>query len=317
LDQTAKVNHNTARSNPVMEPGPYSEANRTGTIRDLISVTKVGITLANLMTVFAGLWVAAADHHHKVTGSLIFYALIGTAMVIMSGTCLNNYIDRDLDKNMERTSARALPNGRLNPLVVLWIGIGFAVVGTSLLTFLVNPLTALLGLVGLFDYVVIYTMWLKRTSTLSTVWGGISGAVPIVMGWTAATNNMDLGAWTLFLWMFLWQPPHFLALAIRRADDYGKAGIPLLPVVKGFEVTKRHMLRWVSTLIPASILLYMYTYAGKGFLITSIVLGFGWLGYSIYGFFAKDTIKWSRISFVFSLIYLTVLNIVMIVEASL
>ncbi|MGB8954212.1 MAG: heme o synthase [Tumebacillaceae bacterium] len=316
MDHTAKMN-NTTRSNPVMEPGPYSEANRTGTIRDLISVTKVGITLANMMTVFAGLWVAAAGHHDKVTGSLIFYTLIGTAMVIMAGTCLNNYIDRDLDKNMERTSARALPNGRLNPLVVLWIGVGFAVVGTSMLALLVNPLTALVGLVGLFDYVVIYTMWLKRTSTLSTVWGGISGAVPIVMGWTAVTNNMDMGAWILFLWMFLWQPPHFLALAIRRADDYGKAGIPLLPVVKGFEVTKRHMLRWVSALIPASFLLFWYSPVGYAYLITATVLGFGWLVLSIYGFFVKDTIKWSRISFVFSLIYLTVLNIVMIVEASL
>lgn len=309
--------NNTSRSNPVMEPGPYSEANRTGTIRDLISVTKVGITLANLMTVFAGLWVAAAGQDDGVSGSLIFYTLIGTAMVIMAGTCLNNYIDRDLDKHMERTSARALPNGRLNPLVVLWIGIGFAVVGTSLLTFLVNPLTALVGLVGLFDYVVIYTMWLKRTSTLSTVWGGISGAVPIVMGWTAVTNNMDMGAWILFLWMFLWQPPHFLALAIRRADDYGKAGIPLLPVVKGFEVTKRHMLRWVSALIPASFLLFWYSPVGYAYLITATVLGLGWLVLSVYGFFAKDTIKWARISFVFSLIYLTVLNIVMIVEASL
>jgi heme o synthase len=137
------------------------------------------------------------------------------------------------------------------------------------------------------------------------------------MGWTAVTNNMDMGAWLLFLWMFLWQPPHFLALAIRRADDYGKAGIPLLPVVKGFEVTKRHMLRWVSALIPASFLLFWYTPVGYAYLITATVLGIGWLVLSVNGFFAKDTIKWSRISFVFSLIYLTVLNIVMIVEASL
>jgi protoheme IX farnesyltransferase len=220
-------------------------------------VTKVGITVANMMTVFAGLWLAAQGSFDGLT---ILWTLLGTALVIMAGTCLNNYIDRDLDKYMERTSKRALPNGRLNPKAVYWMGIGFAVVGTTLLTFLVNPLTAFVGLIGLFDYVVIYTMWLKRTSTTSTIWGGVSGAAPIVMGYTAVTNTLDMGALVLFLWMFLWQPPHFLALAIRRAEDYGKAGIPLLPVVKGFEETKRQSLRWVAALFPASFLMYLLRY---------------------------------------------------------
>lgn len=294
-----------------MEPGPLSES-PTGTWRDFVTVTKIGITLANMMTVFAGLWLASGG---KADGSTIFFTLIGTAFVIMAGTCMNNYIDRDLDKNMERTSKRALPSGRLNATHVLWLGVGFAAAGTLILTFLVNPLTAFLGLIGLFVYVVIYTMWLKRTSTTSTVWGGISGAVPIVMGWTAYTEAMDFGAWMLFLWMFLWQPPHFLALAIRRAEDYGKAGIPLLPVVKGFDVTKRHMIRYVAAMVPVSFLMYLIPNMGYTYLIASLILGFGWLGLSVAGFFAKDTIKWSRISFVYSLIYLTVLSIVMIVEA--
>lgn len=293
-----------------MEPGPLSES-PTGTWRDFVTVTKIGITFANMMTVFAGLWIAS---NGLAAGDLIFYTLIGTAFVIMAGTCLNNYIDRDLDKNMERTAKRALPSGRLNATHVLWLGVGFAVAGTLILTFLVNPLTAFLGLIGLFDYVVIYTMWLKRTSTTSTVWGGISGAVPIVMGWTAFSNSLDFGAWMLFLWMFLWQPPHFLALAIRRADDYGKAGIPLLPVVKGFDVTKRHMIRYVAGMLPISFLMYLVPNVGYLYLITSLVLGFGWLIWSVVGFMAKDTIKWARISFIFSLIYLTVLNIVLILE---
>jgi protoheme IX farnesyltransferase len=312
----AKVTTSSATQNPLMEPGPLSEINATGTFRDYISVTKVGITIANMMTVFAGLWLGSAG---EASLSLIFLTLIGTAMVIMAGTCMNNFIDRDLDKNMERTSKRALPNGRLSSHSVLYMGIFFAVVGTAILSFGVNLLTAFLGLVGLFVYVVVYTMWLKRTSTTSTVWGGISGAVPIVMGWTAYTNSMDMGAWILFIWMFFWQPPHFLALAIRRCEDYRAGGIPLLPVVKGFDVTKRHMIRWVAAMLPASFLLGYYAHVGYTYLITAAVLGIGWFILSGFGFFYQDkagTVKWARISFVYSLIYLTVMNIVMIIEGS-
>jgi len=312
LEQTV---HNTTemahRSNPVMEPGPLSE---TGTWRDFISVTKVGITVANMLTVFAGLWLASVSGP-DIAGLTILWTLLGTALVIMAGTCLNNYIDRDLDKYMERTAKRALPGGRLNPKTVFWMGIGFALAGTAMLNFLVNPLTALVGLIGLFDYVVVYTMWAKRSTSLSTIWGSVSGAVPIVMGWTAVTNNLDLGAWALFLWMFLWQPPHTLALGIRRAKDYERAGIPLLPVIKGFEVTKRHMLRWIGAIIPGSILL---VYAGVGVWTIGVVvvLGLLWFVHALTGFFAQDTIKWARQSFVCSLIYLTLINITIIVEAT-
>ncbi|KEO82814.1 heme o synthase [Tumebacillus flagellatus] len=310
MEQTVQT-ANTKRSNPVMEPGPLSE---TGTWRDFVSVTKVGITVANLMTVFAGLWLSSSA---QANGSLILWTLLGTALVIMAGTCLNNYIDRDLDRYMERTAKRALAKGSLNPTTVMWMGIGFAVVGTAILTFLVNPLTAIIGLIGLFDYVVVYTMWLKRTSTLSTIGGAISGAVPIVMGWTAYSNSFDMGAFSIFLIMFMWQMPHTLALSIRRSQDYGKAGIPVLPVVKGFEVTKRHMMRWVAAMIPASILVFNFTHADMGYLVTMMVLGLAWFIHTIFGFFANDTIRWARQSFVISLIYLTSMSIVLIVETSL
>jgi protoheme IX farnesyltransferase len=310
LEQTAK---NRIKPNPVMEPGPLSDINRTGTFRDFLTVTKIGITLANMMTVFAGLWLASGG---QASGTQIFFTLLGTALVIMAGTCLNNYIDRDLDKLMQRTSKRALPDGRINAKSVLIMGLGFATVGTLILATLVNPLTAILGLIGLFDYVVIYTMWLKRTSTTSTIGGAISGAVPLVMGWTAITNQMDTAAWVLFGIMFLWQMPHTLALAIRRSEDYKKAGIPVLPVVKGFEATKRHNIRYIAATIPASILLFKVAPVGSLYLYTAIILGVLWFALGVAGFFAKDTIKWARQSFVFSLIYLTVINIVMIIEGT-
>jgi protoheme IX farnesyltransferase len=217
---------------------------------------------------------------------------------------------------MARTANRALPNGRLTPQSVLLLGLTFAVLGVIILFFMLNPLTAYVGLIGLFFYVVVYTMWLKRTSTLSTIGGAVSGAAPIVMGWTAFTGNLDMGAWILFLWMFLWQMPHTLALAIRRSEDYRSGGIPVLPVVKGFEVTKRHNMRYVAGLIPLSFLLVPFASVSYTWLITAAVLGLGWFALALYGFFMKDTIKWARISFVFSLIYLTVLSIVMIIEGT-
>jgi protoheme IX farnesyltransferase len=309
----ANATSSRSTSNPIMEPGPLSDLNRTGSLRDFISVTKVGITLANMLTVFAGLWLAS---NAEASGSLILWTLLGTALVIMSGTCLNNWWDRDLDKLMRRTADRALPNGRVTPNSVLVMGLAFAVIGTLILALQVNVLTAMIGLIGLFDYVVIYTMWLKRRSHQSTIWGGISGAAPMVMGWTAAAGVMDFGAWALFILMFLWQPPHFLALAIRRCEDYRQGGIPLLPVVKGFEVTKRQMLRWIAALLPATLLLYKVEGLGLGYLITALVLFAVWFAHALIGFFAKDDIKWARQSFVISLIYLTVMNIVIIIEAS-
>ncbi|MGZ4106214.1 MAG: heme o synthase [Tumebacillaceae bacterium] len=312
MDQIMQKASTATPRNPIMEPGPLSEK-RTGTWRDIISVTKVGITVANLLTVFAGLWLASKG---QANGLTILWAFLGSALVIMSGTCLNNYIDRDLDKHMERTAKRALPGGRLTPEQVLWMGVGFGIIGTLVLAFGTNMLTAFVGLIGLFDYVVVYTMWLKRTSSLSTIGGAISGAVPIVMGWTAYTGNIDKGAMVLFLIMFLWQMPHTLALSIRRAKDYGQAGIPLLPIVKGFEVTKRHMLNYVTLMIPISMLLFRFSAVGYGYLYTMTILGVLWFALSVAGFFVKDTVRWARISFVFSLIYLTAMNVVIIIEAS-
>ncbi|MGZ4121881.1 MAG: UbiA family prenyltransferase, partial [Tumebacillaceae bacterium] len=134
MDQIMQKASTATPRNPIMEPGPLSEK-RTGTWRDIISVTKVGITVANLLTVFAGLWLASKG---QANGLTILWAFLGSALVIMSGTCLNNYIDRDLDKHMERTAKRALPGGRLTPEQVLWMGVGFGIIGTLVLAFGTN-----------------------------------------------------------------------------------------------------------------------------------------------------------------------------------
>lgn len=294
----------------VMEPGPLSEARPRGNWQDYVSVTKIGITAANLLMVFAGCWLAT-------TGSLdmakVLITMVGSALVIMSGTCLNNYIDRDLDRLMERTKERALPTGRLDPGSVLRIGIYFGLAGTLLLGS-INLITAMLGLIGLFFYVVVYTYWLKRTSTLNTLIGGISGAMPPVMGYTAISGTMDSTAWIIFLILFLWQPPHFLALAMRRAEDYKVAGFKMLPAVRGNEVTKWHILRYTAILVPTTLLLFGIHAVGLVYLFGMAGLGLVWISLNTAGLFMKDAVKFSRISFVYSLIYLNLFSLLILID---
>ncbi|MCI1694386.1 heme o synthase [Aneurinibacillus aneurinilyticus] len=294
----------------VMEPGPLSEAKPKGDWRDYVSVTKLGIVVSNLMSLFAGVWLAADGPLPVPT---VLMAMLGSALVIMSGTCLNNYIDRDLDKLMARTKSRALPEGRVNPQTVMIMGFVFGIAGTITLL-LINTLTAVLGLVGLVFYVVVYTMWTKRTTTLNTLVGGISGAMPPMMGYAAISGTIDMTAWVLFGILFIWQCPHFLALAMRRADDYRAAGFQMLPAVRGFAVTKRHILRYTAALVLVSIMLYALGKVGMVYLIGMSILGIGYVIINMTGFFAKDDIKFARKSFVYSLVYLMLFTILVLID---
>ncbi|MEI7025412.1 heme o synthase [Paenibacillus sp. y28] len=280
--------------------------------RDFVQLAKPGILFSNSITAFGGFWVASKG---DVSWVQLLYMLIGTALVMASGCVLNNYLDRDFDMKMARTQERALPSGRLPSGLVLGYGILLGVVGLSVLCFLLgSPLAALLGVVGLFVYVWVYTAWLKRTSTFSTSIGAIAGAVPPVIGYCAVTQTLDAGALILFLIMFLWQPPHFWALAIRRKEEYAAAGFPLLPVVKGNFETKLHMIRYTVMLVPVSLMLYLYNYVGLIYLAVATVLGMTWVVMSFMGFKTKDDVTWAKKNFVFSINYLTILFIVMVID---
>lgn len=279
--------------------------------RDFVQVTKPGILMSNLITTFGGFWIASKL---EVDWLLLLWALLGTALVMAAGCVLNNYLDRDMDAKMERTKDRGLPAGVLMPKVVLVYGIVLAVAGLNILGFLVNPLTAWLGFLGFFVYVGVYTAWLKRTSVWSTAVGAISGAMPPVIGYTAVTGRMDEGALILFLILLLWQPPHFWALGIRRKEEYRAAGYPLLPVVKGNRRTKISMMRYVIPLVPVSALLYIYDYVGMIYLISSLILSVVWVVLCARGFSAKDDIQWAKGVFVYSINYLTILFIIMVID---
>ncbi|MBW5469258.1 protoheme IX farnesyltransferase [Brevibacillus formosus] len=273
------------------------------TFRDYVQLTKPGITLSNLMTTFAALWLASYGYPNW---KLAFFTMLGTALVIMSGAALNNFYDRDLDKKMKRTQNRAVATGRISARNAILLGIGLLLAGVTVLAVYANPLAAVWGLIGHIFYVLIYTP-LKRVTTLNTVIGGISGAAPPVIGWVAVTETMDMTAWLLFLVLFLWQPPHFLALAMLKTEEYRAGNLPMLPVVKGFAETKRQMVLWGSVLLPASLLLFVHASLGYVYLLVMGVMGIVYMVLLFQGFKTKDDLAWARKLFGYSILYLTVL----------
>ncbi len=281
-----------------------------GSWRDFISLTKPRIIISNLIPAFGGFWLASKGN---VDWLLMLYMLFGSTFVMAGACVLNNYLDREMDQKMERTSHRPMPMGRLKPSVVLIYGIFLGLVGLIVLLD-INILSGILGFIGIFVYVVIYTAWLKRTSTWSTSVGGFSGAMPPVIGYVAVTGVMDAGAWILLLILLLWQPPHFWALGIRRKEEYRSAGFPLLPVVKGVLRTKIQMVPYVVVIIPTTMLLYAYDYVGRLYLITSMTIGLIWLGYCLAGFFVKNQEIWAKKTFMVSIYYLMILFVVMVID---
>ncbi|REK63674.1 MAG: protoheme IX farnesyltransferase [Cohnella sp.] len=282
-------------------------------LKDLVALTKPRIIRLNLFAAFGGFWVAS---RWQMDWMLLVWVLIGSALTMASACVFNNYWDREMDSKMERTRNRALPTGRVRPSFVLVYGIALGVIGLAVLFALVNPLTGWLGLLGMFVYVVVYTMWLKRSSTWSTSVGGVSGAMPPVIGYCAVTGEVDAGAWLLFALLFLWQPPHFWSLAIRRVEEYRAAGFPVLPVVKGVRRTKVQMIPYIAALLAASVLMYVYDYAGVVFLVLSVAVASVWLLHAVSGLRAGDTEKWAKADFMISVNYLLILFLAMIFDTN-
>lgn len=219
--------------------------------KDFLSLIKIGIVNSNLITTFTGMWLAFHFSGLSFLGNLntVLLTLIGSSLIIAGSCAINNYYDRDIDHLMERTKVRPTVTGKIQPNQALWSGILLVALGLIMLL-MTTVMAAVIGFIGVFTYVVLYTMWTKRHYTINTVVGSVSGAVPPLIGWTAVEGNISVLAWVLFLIMFIWQIPHFLALAIKKTEDYRAANIPMLPVVHGFEVTKRQIIVWVACLLP-------------------------------------------------------------------
>ena len=268
---------------------------------DFIEICKPRIALLVLVTTFTGMWLAG---NGTVAFDLVFFALLGTGLASAASGAFNNYIDREVDKHMARTRTRALPSSRLHPQQALWLGVMLSLWSYAILFYLVNPLTAYLAAGTTFFYVVIYTKWLKRTSPLCTELGGVAGALPPVIGWAAVTNEIGWPAMVMFLIMFIWQPPHFWALALLRAEEYRAAKLPMLPVIKGKRATKARMLIYTIALIPASLAMFWLELVGPTYLVIASVLGIVYLVLTID--FARKPIthQSTRRLFGFSILYL-------------
>ena len=283
----------------------------TTVTQDFLALIKIGIVNSNMITVFTGFFLALQLQSGKFIANLdvLFLTLFGSGLIIAGSAAFNNYIDRDIDPIMKRTKARPTVTGRFSSSTVLAIALTFIVIGESLL-FSISTTTGLWGLAGIISYVVIYSMWSKRMHVSNTVVGSVSGAIPPLIGWSAIEPSLGAGAWALFLIMFIWQPPHFYALAMRRTEEYRAANIPMLPVVKGFTRTKWSMLGWVLLLFPLPFLL---AELGTVFIIFATALNIGWLYLAVRGFKAKDDMKWATKMFIYSLNYMTILFVSIII----
>lgn len=304
------MSNSKALGEAVIENGQPAAVEST-LLKDFLALIKVGIVNSNAMTTFTGLWLALHFSGARFLDNidLILATLIGSSLIVAGSCSLNNYIDRDIDHLMERTKGRPTVTGRVQPgkvalMSFLLIGIGTAFLFTTTIT------AAVIGLIGVFSYVVLYTMWSKRQFVSNTIVGSISGAVPPLIGWAAVDANLDVMAWMLFAIVFVWQPPHFYALAMRRVEEYRAAGIPMLPVVKGFKATKRSIFLWVAALLP---LPFFLPELGIPFLVLATALNIGWLALGVYLLKLKDDMKWAKLMFVYSLQYLTVMFVAMVI----
>src|SRR3982750_3777131 len=240
-------------------------------LRDMVMLTKPRIISLLLVTTVAPMFVAG-----NPTWLLVVVVLIGGYLMAGGANAVNMYLDRDIDTQMSRTRLRPIPSGRMGPRSVLAFGVALATAATFLLARFTNVLTALLALGGFYFYVFVYTRWLKRTTPQNIVIGGAAGAFPPLVGWAAVTNRVDLLAVYLFLIIFYWTPPHFWALALLKQRDYGRAGVPMAPLVWGERETMRNMLWYTLILVPLTLLPYCFGALGLVYLASAAVLG-AWL----------------------------------------
>ncbi len=240
--------------------------------------------------------------------------LAGIALVVAAGCVFNNILDRAIDSAMARTRTRALVSGTISPKQALSYGLMLGTIGLLILAVGTNLLTTALALAGLVIYVAVYGFW-KRRSVHGTLVGSLAGAVPLVAGYCAASNQFDRGAWLLFIILALWQMPHFYAIAMYRLGDYKAAKLPVLPAVKGMKATKRSILGYILAFIIATSTLTVFGYTGYSFAGVMIILGLAWFIKGVRGLHVEDNTKWARSMFSFSLVVLMSLSVMLSVGA--
>jgi|TARA_B100001964_G_scaffold220582_1_gene263851 protoheme IX farnesyltransferase len=263
-----------------------------------------------ILTSLVGMFLAVPG---MVPLNILILGNLGIALVAASGAVVNHLIDRKIDILMKRTHNRPLPQGRVDAKQTIVFAIAIGVTGMAILLFWVSPLCAWLTLASFVGYAFIYTGYLKHATPQNIVIGGLSGAMPPLLGWSAVTGSIEPDALILVLIIFAWTPPHFWALAIHRKEEYAKSGVPMLPVTHGEFVTKVHIIVYTAILLVVSIFPFFSGMSGVLYLVAAVALGLGFLFWSgLLMFKPKPTTAME--TFRYSIVYLALLFVALVVD---
>jgi protoheme IX farnesyltransferase len=317
--RTGEASH---AQDPVVEPAPMpaSASIRAGAgaapsvLADLVTLTKPRIISLLLVTTIAPMFIT--DRGLPSLG-LVLWVLVGGYLMAGGANAINMWFDRDIDTRMTRTRLRPIPAGRITPAAGLTFGIGLGAIAFGIFYRFVNPLSAWLALSGLLFYVLIYTVWLKRSTTQNIVIGGAAGAFPPLVGWAAMTGRIDLAAIYLFAIIFYWTPPHFWALALIKQGEYAKAGVPMMPVVRGERRTKVEMLLYTIFLVPLTVLPSFFGALGPFYLAAAVLLGARLLWYCVQLLRETGVTPTAWKMYRYSLLYLALLFLAMGIDRAL
>ena len=277
--------------------------------RDYIELCKPRVVALMLLTVIVGMYLAPGS----VSMTLLFMSLVGIGLCAGSAATINHVVDKRIDAMMARTKKRPVARGRLSVKQALGFALIVGTTGLSILVVYVNTLTAILTFMSLIGYAGIYTGYLKRATSQNIVIGGLAGAAPPLLGWTAVANHLDPQALLLVLIIFTWTPPHFWALAIFRFEDYKLAEIPMLPVTHGIVYTKLNILLYTVLLVVVSILPFVVGMSGWLYLITALGLGGGFL-YWAWRLYRTDEPSIAMRTFRYSIVYLMFLFVFLLID---
>lgn len=278
--------------------------------RDYYEMCKPRVVMLMILTSLVGMFLAVPG---MVPMDILILGNLGIALVAASGAVVNHLIDRKIDIMMKRTHNRPLPQGRVDARQTIIFAIAIGVTGMGILLYWVNPISAWLTLASFVGYAFIYTGYLKHATPQNIVIGGLSGAMPPLLGWSAVTGTIEPDALILVLIIFAWTPPHFWALAIHRKDEYAKSGVPMLPVTHGEFVTKVHIIVYTVMLVIVSVFPYFSGMSGLLYLASALVLGFGFLAWSGLLMF-KPKATTAMDTFKYSIVYLTVLFVALVAD---
>ena len=278
--------------------------------KDYLELTKPRVVALMILTSVIGMFLSVPG---LVPIEVLILGNLGIALCAGSAAAVNHLVDRQVDLKMARTRHRPVATGRLDPLPAAVFAAVLGTIGLWVLVVFINVLTAVLTVLALFGYAVVYTLWLKRATPQNIVIGGLAGAAPPLLGWTAVTGEIHPHALLLVLIIFAWTPPHFWALAVHRRDDYADAEIPMLPVTHGEKYTKLNILLYTFIMIVATLLPFIFGMFSWLYLLGAVTLGAGFLYWAIVMMLGKDP-EAGMSTFKYSIIYLMAFFVIMLLD---